>query len=211
MAERTDCQEEATDHDGSSVHATGRKRQSFSLGGILARHRLSTTFIRALGSFTHMRVAILGNSGSGKSILAKRLAAAASAPMLDLDTIVWEPNVIAVPRPEARVLEDLEKFCNAGDRWIIEGCYADVIRASLRWEPELVFLNPGEEVCLRHCRERPWEPHKYASKAEQDANLAFLLSWVSDYYRRDGSMSLRAHREVFAEYAGRKREVTVCD
>lgn len=157
-----------------------------------------------------MRVAILGNSGSGKSVLAKRLAAA-SAPVLDLDTIVWEPNVIAVPRPEVRVLEDLEKFCTAGDRWIIEGCYANVIRASLRWEPELVFLNPGVEVCLHHCRERPWEPHKYASKAEQDAKLAFLLSWVSDYYRRDGSMSLRAHRQVFAEYPGRKREVTVVD
>ncbi len=137
-----------------------------------------------------MRVAILGNSGSGKSVLAKRLAAA-SVPVLDLDTIVWEPNLIVVPRPEGRALEDLEKFCAAGDRWIIEGCYADLIRASLRWEPELVFLNPGVEVCLRHCRERPWEPHKYASKAEQDAKLAFLLSWVADYYRRGGNTSLR--------------------
>jgi adenylate kinase family enzyme len=156
-----------------------------------------------------MRVAILGNSGSGKSVLARRLAAAASVPVLDLDTIFWEPNLIAVPRPDARALGDLEKFCTASDRWIIEGCYAHVIRASLRWEPELVFLNPGVEACLRHCRERPWEPHKYPSKAEQDAKLAFLLSWVSDYYSRDGSMSLRAHRELFDEYAGRKREVTV--
>jgi adenylate kinase family enzyme len=157
-----------------------------------------------------MRIAILGNSGSGKSVLAKRLSAGASVPVLDLDTIVWEPNLIAVPRPEARALEDLEKIC-AGDRWIIEGCYAHLVRASLRWEPELVFLNPGVEVCLRHCRERPWEPRKYASKAEQDASLAFLFSWVSDYYRRDGSMSLRAHRELFDGYAGRKREVTVVD
>ena len=158
-----------------------------------------------------MRVAILGNSGSGKSMLAKRLAAAASVPVLDLDTIVWEPKVIAVSRPEDRVLQDLERFCTAGDHWIIEGCYAGLIRASLRWEPELVFLNPGAEVCLRNCRERPWEPHKYASKVEQDANLSLLLSWVSDYYLRDGSMSLRAHRELFDGYAGRKREVTAVD
>jgi adenylate kinase family enzyme len=154
-----------------------------------------------------MRIVILGNSGSGKSTLARRLAAEASVPMLDLDTIVWEPNAVAVPRPEARVLEDLERFCAASTRWILEGCYADVVRASLRWEPELVFLNPGEEVCLRHCRERPWEPHKYVSKAEQDDKLGFLLAWVSEYYRRDGSMSLRAHRDVFDAYGGRKREV----
>ena len=158
-----------------------------------------------------MRVAILGNSGSGKSTLARRLAGADSAPVLDLDTIVWEPDVIAVPRPRDRVVEDLEKFCAASERWIVEGCYADLIRASLRWEPELVFLNPGVEVCLRHCRGRPWEPHKYASKVEQDARLPFLLSWVADYTRRDGDMSLRAHRELFDGYAGRKREVTVVD
>jgi hypothetical protein len=47
--------------------------------------------------------------------------------------------------------QDLERFCSAGDHWIIEGCYADVIRASLRWEPELVFLNPGVEVCTANC------------------------------------------------------------
>jgi adenylate kinase family enzyme len=156
-----------------------------------------------------MRVAILGNSGSGKSVLARRLAATADTPVLDLDTIVWEPNLIAVPRPEARVLDDLEKFCTASESWVIEGCYANVIGESLRWEPELVFLNPGVEVCLRHCSERPWEPHKYASKTEQDAKLDLLLSWVADYYRRDGSMSLRAHRELFDGYAGPKREVTV--
>ncbi len=121
--------------------------------------------------------------GSGKSTLARRLAA------------------------EARILADLEVFCSASDRWIIEGCYADVVRASLRWEPELLFMNSCVEVCLRHCRERPWEPHKYRSRQEQDANLAFLLEWVSEYYRRDGSMSLRAHREVFDGYAGKKREI----
>jgi adenylate kinase family enzyme len=157
-----------------------------------------------------MRIAILGNSGSGKSTLARRLAATGSTPVLDLDTIVWEPwdaDRGAVMRPEARILADLEAFCSATDRWIIEGCYADVVRASLRWEAELLFMNPSVEVCLRHCRERPWEPHKYRSKEEQDANLAFLLEWVADYYRRDGSMSLRAHREVFDGYGGKKREI----
>ena len=61
-----------------------------------------------------MRVAILGNSGSGKSMLAKRLAAAASVPLLDLDSIVWEPKVVAVAGPEDRVLQDLDRFCTAG-------------------------------------------------------------------------------------------------
>ena len=86
-----------------------------------------------------MKIAILGNSGSGKSTLARRLAASASSvPVLDLDTIVWEPwdpGRGAVMRVEARVQADLEAFCSASDRWIIEGCYADVVQASLRWKP----------------------------------------------------------------------------
>ena len=74
---------------------------------------------------------------------------------------------------------------------------------------ELVFLQPGEAICLANCKARPWEPHKYASLAEQNSKLAFLLEWVSDYYRRDGDMSLRAHQAVFDAYGGPKRLVSL--
>ena len=154
-----------------------------------------------------MRIAIFGNSGSGKSTLAQRLAAQTAAPVLDLDTIVWEPDQIAVRRPAASTLAGLQAFCAEHADWIIEGCYGDLIRATLSERPELVFVNPGEPVCFRNCRTRPWEPHKYSSKAEQDTKLEFLLAWVSDYYRRDGEMSLGAHRLIFDSYDGPKREV----
>ena len=77
-----------------------------------------------------------------------------------------------------------------------------------RSHPELVFLNPGLAACLQNCRNRPWEPHKYASRAEQDSKLEFLLDWVADYYRRDGDMSLVRHRAIFDAYQGPKRELT---
>ncbi len=152
------------------------------------------------------RIAILGNSGSGKSTLAKALAAKHFIPVLDLDSIAWEPKKIAVPRAPEAVLADLNAFCKGSAGWIVEGCYGDLIEAALRWDPQLVFVNPGEEVCLRHCRARPWEPNKYASKEAQDAKLDFLLKWVSEYYTREGTMSLKGHRAVFDAYAGAKRE-----
>jgi adenylate kinase family enzyme len=155
-----------------------------------------------------MRIAILGNSGSGKSTLAHSLSQAAATPVLDLDSIVWEPNQIAVAREPQAVIADLERFCEASASWIIEGCYAQCTRAALRYRPELILLDPGIETCLRHCRERPWEPHKYASKAEQDQKLEFLLRWVADYYVRDGEMSLAAHRALYEAYDGPKRRIT---
>ncbi|MBY0509296.1 MAG: AAA family ATPase [Rhodospirillaceae bacterium] len=154
------------------------------------------------------RVVIIGNSGSGKSTLAHKLAKESGVATLDLDTIVWEPGKIAVPRAPEAAQADLDAFCNAHSDWIAEGCYGRLAEYALRWQPELIFVNPGEAACLANCRARPWEPHKYASKAEQDSKLKFLLNWVSDYYTRDGDMSLARHRAIFDAYSGPKREIT---
>ncbi|MGD8324336.1 MAG: hypothetical protein PVF50_08210 [Gammaproteobacteria bacterium] len=56
-----------------------------------------------------------------------------------------------------------------------------------------------------NCRSRPWEPHKYRSREEQDEKLSFLVQWVTEYYTRDGDMSLSAHRELYEAYTGAKR------
>jgi adenylate kinase family enzyme len=154
-----------------------------------------------------MRIAILGNSGSGKSTLARWLAAKVSAAMLDLDTVAWEPSQIAVAKPAGAAERDVQVFCNAHDNWVVEGCYANLVRATLAFSPTLVFMNPGEDQCIANCLSRPWEPHKYSSKAEQDERLHFLLAWVRQYYSRDGEMSFSSHAALFASYAGQKHEL----
>jgi adenylate kinase family enzyme len=154
-----------------------------------------------------MRVAILGNSGSGKSTLATWLAQSANLAVLDLDSVAWEPGQPAVARSDARAEADVSRFCTAHPRWVLEGCYGNLIEATFPFEPLLVFLNPGVESCIAHCLSRPWEPHKYASRQEQDANLRFLLDWVAGYYERDGPMSLAAHKLIFNKYSGRKVEL----
>ena len=154
-----------------------------------------------------MRVAIIGNAGSGKTTLARTLASGGDMPVLDLDTLVWEPNQIAVPRDPESVIAEVDRFCGRHPNWVVEGCYANCIQATLQYQPELVFLEPGRDACTNNCRNRPWEPHKYASKAEQDSKLEFLLRWVADYYERDGDMSLMAHTALFEGYSGPKRLV----
>ena len=68
-------------------------------------------------------------------------------------------------------------------------------------------MNPGLDVCLANNRRRPWEPHKYASMAEQQTKLAFLLEWVAAYYTREDTLSYLHHRRLFDAFAGNKREV----
>jgi adenylate kinase family enzyme len=155
-----------------------------------------------------MRIAILGNSGSGKSTLARWLAERTGATLLDLDSVAWEPGQVAAHRSEAAAEADVRAFCAAGSNWVVEGCYANLVRVALDFEPRLLFLNPGEDRCIANCNSRPWEPHKYPSKEEQDERLSFLLSWVAEYYTRGGEMSLSAHTECFRAYRGPKHELT---
>lgn len=155
-----------------------------------------------------MRILIMGNSGSGKSHRARQLAARHQLVHLDLDTIFWEPGQIAVPRALEQVNADLLAFATGHEAWVIEGCYGDLVEAALPYCSELVFMNPGLETCLENNRQRPWEPHKYASVEAQQSKLAFLLDWVAGYFTRDDTMSYARHRRLFDGFAGTKTEVT---
>jgi adenylate kinase family enzyme len=155
-----------------------------------------------------MRIAILGNSGSGKSMLACWLAGRGGAPLLDLDTVAWESGKATVARPEDAAVSDVNAFCTRNGSWVLEGCYANLIRVALPYTPILVFLDLEEEQCISNCRARPWEPHKYTSKAAQDERLPFLLTWVRQYYVRDGEMSHSSHAAAYAGYLGPKYLLT---
>lgn len=155
-----------------------------------------------------MRVLVFGNSGAGKTVYARHLARAHALAHLDLDTIAWMPGQEPVPRPLADVRGDLLHFVARNPAWVIEGCYGELIAAAAPHCSELVFLNPGLQACIENCRRRAWEPHKYATRQDQDARLAMLLDWVAGYYRRDDDCSYARHRRVFDAFAGPKRELT---
>ena len=152
-----------------------------------------------------MRFALIGNSGSGKTTHANSLAERHGLAVLDLDQVAWEPGAPTTLRDSQAASLDVRAFCTRHEHWVVEGCYADLIQATLAFEPELIFLDPGEAQCVANCRNRPWEPGKYSSKAAQDRNLEFLLNWVGDYYHRSGPLSHKGHLALFNGYAGPKQ------
>ena len=153
-----------------------------------------------------MRILVFGNSGSGKSTLAARVAAQHALAHLDLDAIVWEPGKIAVQRPAQAISASLADFISSHERWVIEGCYGELVEVAASHCTELVFLNPGLDACLENNRRRPWEPNKYASKDAQDAMLDNLQAWVADYYERQDPWSYYFHRRIFDAFQGAKKE-----
>lgn len=151
-----------------------------------------------------MKIILLGNAGAGKTTMARHLMGDRDIPRLSLDEIAWEQGTEREPLEVS--LSELQQFIAANDHWIIEGCYGDLLEAALPYCTELRFLNPGVDVCVEHCRQRPWEPKKFASAAEQQAMLENLIQWVRDYETRDDEYGLKRHRQIFDSFTGNKHE-----
>ena len=152
------------------------------------------------------RILIFGNSGSGKSTLAKAYGAQLGLAHLDLDTLAWQASHPPTRMPLSESKRAIREFIQANNEWVIEGCYADLLAIVAADASEAVFLNPGVAQCISNCRNRPWEPHKYASKQEQDENLDMLIEWVKQYGERTDEFSLEAHRDLYANFQGKKVE-----
>lgn len=74
---------------------------------------------------TDMRIAVIGNSGGGKSVLARRLASELQLACVEVDSLLWLPGWKLAP---ATSFEQAHARAIAGGRWVIEGLGA---RASL--------------------------------------------------------------------------------
>lgn len=151
-----------------------------------------------------MRIILLGNAGSGKSTMARRLIGGNAIPRLSLDEIAWDNG--AVRRSHEDSVTALTAFLQQNEKWIIEGCYSDLVEVALPHCTELRFLNPGVTVCVEHCRQRPWEPEKFATPDEQKAMLNTLMEWVREYDTRSDEYGIKRHRQIFDSFTGPKRE-----
>ena len=151
-----------------------------------------------------MRTIVLGNAGAGKTTLVRKLINNEPAVRLSLDEIAFVEG--AARRPLAESVADAKAFIEANDSWIIEGCYADILEPLLPYCEKLVFLNPGVETCVSHCKARPWEPEKFESSEAQDKNLENLIEWVRSYETRDDDYSLKRHRALYEAFSGEKYE-----
>jgi adenylate kinase family enzyme len=69
------------------------------------------------------RVSVVGNAGSGKTRLAKELAARLRVPHVELDAIFHQPNWTPLPTEQfrQRVAE-----VTAADGWVVDGNYSSV-------------------------------------------------------------------------------------
>jgi len=137
------------------------------------------------------RVAIIGSSGSGKSMLARRLGDITGLPVVHIDTLFWLPGWVA--RGEAEFDEVLRQEV-AKDRWIIDGNYSRTMPARLAAADTVIWLDFARRVCLwravkrriiHHGKSRP----DMSAGCAEKIDLEFLL-WIWRYPARSRARTI---------------------
>lgn len=69
------------------------------------------------------RVHVIGNSATGKSTLARRLALALEADFVELDALNWLPDWVGLNETNPVELERRFEHATRGDAWVVAGSY----------------------------------------------------------------------------------------
>lgn len=137
------------------------------------------------------RILILGRTGSGKTTLARDLAAAIGVPHVELDALYFGPNFSTAP---LAVLRDRTIAAVAGDRWVTDGNKSAV--RDLVWPraDTVIWLDYPLVVCLWRLGKRArWRTSVLkAQAAEEDGKAELPGQFLSG--AKGVLTALRSHR-----------------
>jgi adenylate kinase family enzyme len=150
------------------------------------------------------RLVILGNSGSGKSYLARKLGLRLSILPTHLDDLFWEPGGFNRKRPPEVVAQDIEAIHKLSE-WIVEGVFGELAARFLDRAECLIWLDMDWACCRSNLLGRGFESSKQLDKAQAEENFRKLLVWASQYWDRDNLRSYTGHKELFDSFKGDKR------
>ncbi len=89
---------------------------------------------------------MIGSGGAGKSTLARRIADAASLPLVHLDRLYWHAGWVPTPRDEwERRVAELVR----AERWVMDGNYGGTMALRIASADTVVFLDTPRLTCLR--------------------------------------------------------------
>lgn len=130
------------------------------------------------------RILVIGNSGGGKSTLARRLGAKLGLPVVHLDVIFWKAHWVESDRTEfrARTAEAL-----VGPDWVCDGNFTSSYDQRMPLADTIVWIDQPTLLCLGRAM---WRVIAYrhggrpdmAEGCQENFDLAFY-GWIIGYNR----------------------------
>ncbi len=100
------------------------------------------------------RIAIIGNSGSGKSTVARKVYDFCNLPLHHLDTYFWKSNWTPPNRDEYKIIHD--GLCDQ-DKWVIEGTNLSLWEHRMNRADVIIILKIPRYLCLWRIFKRTWK------------------------------------------------------
>lgn len=145
------------------------------------------------------KIIIIGNSGSGKTFLAQKLAAVLNLPVTHLDRLFWESESCLLKRSKEIVHQEIAELTEQ-PKWIVEGVFGELANIGIYNADTLIFLNKDWDECSQALELR-------GSKNASEESFKELLNWAGLYWDRKSSSSFEFHKIIFDQFAGTKLEL----
>jgi adenylate kinase family enzyme len=95
-----------------------------------------------------VRIVIIGQSGAGKTTLAKSLAGALGLSCVELDAVQWQPGWQALQETDRAEFIRRVDAATAGDAWVVDGNYKAVRHLTWGRATHLVWLDYARRVIM---------------------------------------------------------------
>lgn len=150
-----------------------------------------------------MKMIMVGNSGSGKTWLAKKLAKFDGCTVIHLDHIFWKSGGFDKPRSSEVVTKMIDESKN-GDSWIAEGVFGELAERFMDSAQYFVWLDIDWQTCRDRLLKRGSESKRHMGRKESEEGLRQLVEWASLYYERKNARSYEGHKKLMNDFHGQK-------
>jgi adenylate kinase family enzyme len=154
-----------------------------------------------------MRTVIIGNSGSGKSHLAKSLSSLHSLPVIHLDQIFWMPGGFNEKKSKDEMFRKMEQM-RQENSWIVEGVFGELAELFLTRAQTLIYLDMDWATCQSALKLRGSESSRQIDSFKAEENFGKLLLWAEQYWTRTNLCSHAGHLRLFSNFTGHKLKFT---
>ena len=150
------------------------------------------------------RVVIYGNGGTGKSTLARALAAALGGPHVEIDGLAFTDDYAHVALEDLRAA--FSDAITAHERWVVEGVHRDELTMALEQADTFVWLDLPRRTATRRLvtrivlhlvTRRVRHGQRTTLRTLRRREVPFVRKTIAAHARR------RAHGEAFSTLAAR--------
>ncbi len=144
------------------------------------------------------RILVLGNSGSGKSTMAKLIGEKLNIKVHHIDSYFWGPNWNPIPKTE---LKDCIREIIKNDSWVIDGNYSSSLDIRLKEADTLIYLNYPTSLSLYRVIKRRIMYHNktrpdMGEGCNEKIDLEFL-KWIIGFKRKNRPKLMKLIEENF--------------